>query len=165
MAKLTDAIIEHIFKNLGLYNHQVPVSICHDIFLTKEQISFFLEKELFAPVWACQTSINDKKLSIICTSFGYDERFVVVKLDGNPAYGLYLDYDAHDKYVNGFIATEIKSKAWIPTTIFLQATFLAGMEQLKDLTSKYDKASGLEELFLLLKEFIAYREAMNGDTE
>jgi hypothetical protein len=168
MAEITNAIVKHIFKNLGIFD-DVPISIKNETFLTSEQISYSSDDgEKTAPVWACQTSVEGKKLSMICTSLiipGEDhiddtENFVVVKLAGQPAYGCYLLSAGFGTFIEaGFIATELKPKTWIPTTTFLQATFLAGMEQLRDLTSKYDAISSPEELFTLLKEFIVYHES------
>ena len=102
--------------------------------------------------------------------FRSTENFVVIKLDGQPAYGCYLTSAPASGGIgilawDGFIATELKSKAWIPATTYIQATFLAGMEQLRDLTSKYDKSSNIDELFILLKEFIAYHELCFGEIE
>lgn len=168
MAEITNAIVKHIFKNLGIFN-DVPISICNEVFLTDKQISYSGDDgEKFALVWACQTSVEGKKLSMICTSLitpnendvDYIENFVLVKLEGQPAYGCYLIADETATYIDaGFIATELKPKTWIPTTTFLQATFLAGMEQLRDLTSKYDPIPNSEELFGLLKDFISYHES------
>lgn len=170
-SEITNAIVKHIFKNLGIFTeYPVAVSICHDSFLLDKKITFQVDNcELFAPVWACQTSVENKTLNIICTSLAIDheehvnntETFILVKLEGQPSYGCYLSSAGLGITVwDGFIAVELKTKSWIPTTTFLQATFLAGMEQLKDLSSKYDKSINIEELFTLLKSFIAYRESL-----
>jgi hypothetical protein len=166
MAEITNAIVKHIFKGLGLYGN-VPVSILHPTFKTDKLIDYTDEeyREKQAEVFACQTSIENDQLNIICVSFpdSYDydtENFVIVKLGNSPAYGCYLGSikaDGEMKASDGSIATEIRPGAWIPTTTFLQATFLAGMEQVKELTSKYEKAKNIEDLFKLLKEFITYQ--------
>lgn len=174
MAEITNAIVKHVFKNLGIFN-DVPISICDEVFLTDKQISYFGDDgDKFAPVWVCQTSVEGKKLSIICTSLvtpsedhiDDTENFVVVKLEGQPAYGCYLLSAGSGTFIeSGFIATELKPKTWVPTTTFLQATFLAGMEQLRDLTSKYDPVSNSEEFFTLLKDFITYHESFTSSEE
>lgn len=167
--EITNAIIKHIFTQLGLYD-TTAVSIHHKAFLTDKTIAYENDnyEKMSAKVYACQTEISSKKLSIISSELDESENFVVVKFDSNPAYGLYLcsEYPSEDiiatplVFQDGFLATQLKEKTWIPTTIYLQATFLAGMEQLRDLTSKYDKVKDIDVLFDLLKEFISYREAV-----
>ena len=168
---ITDAIVKHIFHNLGLFG-KVPVSIAQEAFLTDKQISYSDdEEEKQAEVFSCSTNVEGKKLSMISTSLialsedkldEITDSFVVIKLEGQPAYGCYLMMTSSQ---DGFIAAEIKPKVWIPTTVFLQATFLAGMEQLKNLISRYEKPSDhdVENLFTLLKEFIGYHEAFEGE--
>jgi hypothetical protein len=166
--ELTNAIVKHLFTGLGIYG-EVPVSLRHQLFLTDQQIAFDDEKgeAKMAPVWAGETKIENKKFSFIYTSLVMKdfptEDFLVVKLDDNPGYGCYAaaDLEASDILEDGFIAVQLKSQSWIPANIYLQATFLAGMEQLKDLASRYEKSSKMEEMFGLLKDFITYREGSN----
>lgn len=174
---LTNAIAEHIFANLGVFG-TVMTSITQDTFLTSKTIAYEpsfedqldAEKgnELIAKVFACQTSTGAKKLSLIYSPLKTSckkhiqsfEHFLLVKLEGSPAYGCYLlDCDLDEEKADGFIATELTPKNWIPTTTYIQATFLAGMEQLKDLFSQYKaiEAADLEELLISLKEFIAFQ--------
>lgn len=172
--ELTNAIVKHLFTGLGIYG-EVPVSLRHQLFLTDKQISFEDEGgEKMASVWAGETKLDSKKFSFIYTSLVMKdyptEDFLVVKLDDNPGYGCYAA--AEEERVgnlyrldmrDGFIATQLKSQSWIPANVYLQATFLAGMETLKDLASRYDKSSKMEEMFGLLKNFIAYRESIENE--
>jgi hypothetical protein len=176
--ELTNAIVKHLFTGLGIYG-EVPVSLRHQLFLTDQQIAFDDENDeaKMAPVWAGETKIENKKFSFIYTSLVMKdfptEDFLVVKLDDNPGYGCYAALvDLNDlaggfenklDVQDGFIAVQLKSQSWIPANIYLQATFLAGMEQLKDLASRYEKSSKLEEMFGLLKDFITYREGISND--
>jgi hypothetical protein len=172
--ELTNAIAKHLFTGLGIYGG-VPVSLRHQLFWTDHQIAFDDEKgeAKMATVWAGETKIENKKFSFIYTSLVMKdfpmEDFLVVKLDDNPGYGCYASAELvvnqfqlnEFNIQDGFIAVQLKSQSWIPANIYLQATFLAGMEQLKDLASRYEKSSKMEEMFGLLKDFITYREGSN----
>lgn len=147
------------------------MSIRHEAFLaedmpyTYETIDGAVSTD--APVFACHTKIDTKKFSIINASFKSPptsadqseefEDFIVVKLEGQPAYGCAL-IGSDNFYWSGFIAVEIKPKVWIPANVFIQATFLAGLEQLKELAGQYEKIDDLTEMYALLEEFIAFRE-------
>lgn len=174
--KLTDMIVQHIFSNLGVnrISNHLGASIMDKKFLTKHTIDFKdshgrAEK---AKVWACQTVVNNSKFRIMfsnleCDHSDYVEQdaVMVIKLDGCPTYGCSLIiWDSQD--VNcGFIACQIKDNAWMQATTYIQATFLAGMEQLKDLSSGYDKCDNTEDLITNIKEYIIYRETFIEDEE
>jgi hypothetical protein len=167
--ELTNAIIKYLYTGLGIYGTEVPVSLRHQLFKTDKQIAFEDESgSKGVPVWAGETKLDNKKFNFIYTSLTINEMtedFLVVKLDDNPGYGCYASLDILNQSTigDGFIAVQLKLNSWIPANVYLQATFLAGMEQLKDLASRYDKSSKVEEMFGLLKEFINYREKMENE--
>ena len=163
MPEITNAIAKHICTKLGLFE-TTKFSICHSSFLTDKSISYEEDKkEKHSAVYACQTLIEDKKFSFINTSISSKEEdgdiiehFLLIRLEGVSSYGIYLKVISD--LVDSFIATEIKSKSWIPATVYLQGTLLAGMEQLADLAFQYNRADNVDELFQMQKEFIEYRE-------
>lgn len=171
---LTDAIAEHILYYLGATNpFFAGNSITNEKFLTKHQIEFVDDQGITeqANIWSCETTINHSKFRMMCARFtcnhtkDEDEDIaVVIKLPDCPTYGL-MSTHSQGKSFDSFIACEIKEKTWVGTTTYIQATFLAGMEQLKELSVAYTKCESTEDLFTSLKEFINYRNSFDLEDE
>lgn len=170
--ELTDAIVKHILFNLGATTEVFERnSITNTRFLTDHQIEFDDEQGITEPayIWACETTINHSKFRMMCVIFDCQhtkdadkEVAVLVKLPDCPTYGIMASNSSG--YIDeAFIACEIKDKMWVKTTSYIQATFLAGMEQLKELSAAYEKCEKTDDLFLLLKEFIAYRTSFDSE--
>jgi hypothetical protein len=155
--QLTNQIVKHVLDNVGITDEK-QVSILQ--FLTDKTIQFDVEDgELAtAEVWACQTLVDNVRFRMMYSHLDGDMIFVS-KLDECPTYGCSLIIDNEITYnLDGFIGLKMNDQNWIPTTIFLQATFLAGMEQLKDLSGGYSKCSDHEDLLSDLKSFISFKE-------
>lgn len=169
---LTEEIAYHILANLGVFpsnfvdmgNTQV---LLDKQFILPEKLSFELEdgSVLKKNLYGAQVAVTDKKnLKILvadCTQEkDLPEFCIVTKLDDAPAFGVYLVYnkgmDPPLPDAEAMIAVNSDGKHWMPCTMYLQATFLAGMEQLRDIALGWKKCSNYKELhsqLLLLINF------------
>jgi hypothetical protein len=161
--ELTTAIVAHILCNLGILELR-QVSILSKEFLTDLHLQFQDEElDRQTNIWACETTINNSKLKIMCSYCDIDnkqetEAIVIIKLDNCPTYGCY--YTCTEMGAWSMLAFTIKDNVWIQTTTYIMATFLAGMETMRDLTVAYKKCKETNDLFKDLKNFIKYYESM-----
>lgn len=161
MKQLTNHIIKHIYNNLGLNRDlKMPVSIKNYSFLLEETIDFNDESgDLSAQVWGAQIEIENAKFKIIVTDLSeyFTEHAMLVKLDGCPTYACYLSEDLLTLQF-GDISFSLKEGQWLKSSIGIQATFLAGMENLRDVTGQWSNLKNTENLVNELKSYIKYLE-------
>lgn len=134
-------------------------------------------------VWGCQLSFLNQDIKImlgdcsIQSDDTYEYAMVVqptVKIGKEktthnlPAYGLYLVYthssemykeapSACDK--EALLACSVDNKEWMECSTFLQGTFLAAMEQLKEANLAWSKCTDYTQLFHQLSSLIKYHMA------
>jgi hypothetical protein len=165
-SNLTTAILAHLFSGFGVLDFGDHLSIRHLDFRTKHMIEFYddQDREEASLVYACQTTVNAATLKLlyvelVCNHSDYVDSDLILlsQLEGCPMYGCFLSCDDMREPTTGFIACKFKDN-WMPCSVYLQATFLAGMEQLRDLTGKYEPCKDLGKLPEELKSFIQYRE-------
>lgn len=138
---LTIQIIKHIMFNIGVIKSNKIKSILDKEFLLNEKIKFDIDQRILnKKIWGCQININDKNLKILVGDCSIDqdlpkEYCMIIHLTDSPIYGLYLSFD--DQNNCPLIACNI-NKEWMQCNVYLQATLLAAMEQVKDcgLTTK-----------------------------
>lgn len=174
---LMEEIIRHVFSNLGVVpslgiDLNKSSSIRDKDFLLSEVLTFVDEKgaEIKNSVWGCHILApqNSKGLTILlgdCTQYSDIPEFcLVVQLDGAPAYGLYLVYNdlKEDCLSDPLIGVSVNNKDWMPCDTYLQATFLAGMEQIRDLSLGRGKPSDYKSQFDLLQSFIKFHNLFYG---
>lgn len=155
--KLTNTIVEHIFNNLGIINQNlIKNSIINDAFKIDQKINYFNEnnEDKIANVYCCETTVNKSKFYLMATIFD-DDLFLISKLEDCPAYGCFGSIE-NKELKDSFIVCNLGDKSWIPTTIFIKATFLAGMEQLREVNRPFLRSESYNDYFKLLKEFIDY---------
>lgn len=157
---LTNQIVKHIFSNLGILEERVATLISDD-FLTDLKIEYenINEKLSTANIWATEAIANGVKIQLMASAFHMDndEFAIVIEIENCPTYGCYLE---NCKNMNSLIAFSVKNNAWIPTDIFTQATFLAGMEQLKDLTAEFSVCKNTKSLYEKLISFVNFRDEL-----
>ncbi len=150
-SNLTNEILGHIFTNLGLMAPR-KTSLKNDYFLLSETIDLEEnDKDKCLPIWGAQVPVAEGKFNLLLTEMkdhpGEQEYFLVSKMEDCPIYGCYilLESTVVDKNVpkHGEILFSLKDNAWLPTDTFLQATFLAGMEQLKELITPWQPTTDL----------------------
>ncbi len=158
--KLTNAIVEHIFTNLGFMDKR-PHSLLAEPLKTDEYIAVQEEEqEVRYPVYACETHITQTK--IVMAGVVFDDNIspdmaVVVNIEDCPTYGCYLSQD------EGLIAFTIKDNTWMDANTFLSATFLAGMENLRDVVHPYTQCKDTKAIHQALTTFLKYIDAKNED--
>ncbi len=177
---LAEQIAYHILANLGVLpadfvNHEVTKPIIDKQFVLPEKISLETQdgSVLRRNVYGCQVTIADTKefkmLLADCTeNKEFPEYCLLVQLKDAPAFGVYLMYtglseEPMDSEV--LIAVSNDKKHWIPCSTYLQATFLAGMEQIRDLGFGWMKCSNYQEQYQQLLSFIKFHHGFYGATD
>jgi len=155
---LTNQIVKHILTNLGILDSR-PVSLISDEFLTDLQIEYenIEDKQTIANVWATEALANNIKIQLAATKFEMDndEFAVIIEIENCPTYGCYFE---NENDINSLIAFSLKGNAWIPADIYTQATFLAGMEQLKDLTASFSLCKNPQLIYDKIIGFVNFRD-------
>ncbi len=159
---LTNEILLHIFSNLGIVT-PTKVTLQSNLFSLDDTIGLEIEDgEKRLKLWGAEVDVNSKKLKMLLTELtdrkDEKEYALVVKLDDCPAYGCYicLESTVIDKNVprHGLIFFSLEPGAWLATNIYLQASFLTGMEQLKDVLSTWTKTTEHEDMITEMKALI-----------
>lgn len=172
---LMEQIIRHVFSNLGIVpDNNVDLSFSSslrsDEFLLPEKLTFAgedEEAEIVNSLWGCQITLQNQTMRVLLGDCTQDPRIpefcVVVQLTDAPMYGMYL---AYNELVDGClpdpliaVATE---KNWMVCETYLQATFLAGMEQIRDLGFGWNKCTEYKSQFEMMNTLIKYHAVFYG---
>jgi hypothetical protein len=166
---LTEQIVQHILANLGVvptsYMSEKTSSIIDKQFLLPEKVSFEVEDDVVQKnVYGCQISITDTKefkmLLAECGTSELPEYCLLIQLKEAPTFGvsfLYGQLVEPPLDSEAMIAVSPDHKNWMPCNTYLQATFLAGMEQLRDLGFGWTKCANYQEQYQQLLSFIRFR--------
>lgn len=173
--KLTEQIVYHIFAHLGVLpstfvNRETTKSIIDKHFILPEKVS--LEKTngevLRKNVYGCQVRLSDKEFKMLladCTETeGWPEYCLLVQLKDAPAFGAYLIYTGSDDDVDpeSLIAVSPDKEHWMPCSTYLQATFLAGMEQVRDSGFSWEPCKDYKAQYQQLLSFIKFHHGFYG---
>jgi hypothetical protein len=171
--KLTEHIAYHVLANLGVLpstftNIDETKRVNDKQFMLAEKISFETEEGqlLHKNIFGCQVLVADKKefkmLLADCTQEKDVPEFALIaQLKDAPAFCVYLVFNQlveDPPEAEAMIAVNPDKKHWIPCTTYLQATFLAGMEQLRDLAFGWSKCKDYKELHTQLLSFIKFHD-------
>ena len=172
MNALTFEIVKHIFENLGVSNKKLNL----DSFKSLKDKEFLLNKSLTLvndqeevknKVWGCQQSFGSQLMTMLLADLSIDNDCaygLIVQLKDSPAYGLYFNLD--DKvFDETVISCTINNKDWIICNTHLQATFLAAMEQIKEVGLSWRKAEDYNEQYDLMISFIKNYDSLFGDVD
>lgn len=155
--RLTNSILLHIFDNLGITSTN-RVSLLSKSFQLSDTIRLENEDGNFEDIYlyGAQISIDKSKFKILCGNFSNQakELVLICKLDNCPTYACYLSIE-HEPY-EGMIAFALKEKAWLVSNTYIQATFLAGMENLKEVGAVWNQIEKYYDLVDEIKSFIEY---------
>ena len=169
---LREEIVKHIFANLGVVsssfvNLKLSKSLNSDEFVLKHTLTFEDDngQSVRNKVWGCQISADVQEIKILlgdCSQYeNVPEYAVIVQLKNAPAYGVYLicnpEVDAE-----ALIACTLNFKDWMECNTYLQSTFLAGMEQMRDLGLAWNKCTDCDSQFKLLQDFIKFHSKVWG---
>lgn len=162
---LTNAIIEHIYSNLGLLDERTS-SLTASKFATSHTIKLEEEggEESENKVYACQSTYNNTKIIMGATSISDingEEIIVVIKIEGCPTYACTLIQNGRGEIQSSDICFSLQKDQWISADTFIQASFLAGMEQFRDITASFIECENSKEIYQLIVSFIKYLDKLN----
>lgn len=163
---LREEIIKHIFANLGIIASDYVVlnkasSLMSKEFLLNQTLSFEDDDgaTIRNKIWGCQISASNQEVKILlgdCSQYSDVPEFaLIIQLKNAPAYGIYLVCADHVDS-EGLIACTLNSKDWLECSVYLQATFLAGMEQTKEVGLSWRKCVDYDSQYKLLQSFIKF---------
>jgi hypothetical protein len=178
--KLTEQIAYHILANLGVLpsafvNKEQTQCIINKQYLLPDRVIFETEdgEKIAKNVYGCQISIaNSKDFKLLladCTQEkDVPEYCLAIQLKDSPAYGVYLIFNQlvdDPPEPEALIGVSPDKKNWMPCTTYLQATFLAGMEQLRDLSFGWTKCTDYKPLYEQLLSFIKFHDNYFGGSD
>lgn len=171
---LTEQIAYHIFASLGV----LPASFINSDNLKSLNDNQFIIKEKFVfegenishNIYVCEIKTTDSiELKIMLGDCTQDEKVpefcLLVHLKDSPAYGLYLVFNKlsdDPPEAEAMIAVNM-DKGWMLCDTYLQATFLAGMERIKDLGRNWTKCLDYKDQHKLLISFIKFHDDFFGE--
>jgi hypothetical protein len=173
--ELMEAIIKHVFSNLAIIpsffvDFERSKSLMTQEFQIPKKISFEMDDSTNVEnnVWACQFSVGQQELKILlgdCSrdkfeNSEYTEYCLLIQMKDSPTYGLYLSFLNKD---DNMIACSLDGSGWMECQTYLQATFLAGMEQIKDMGCPWSKCADYQKQFDLMLSFIKFHDAFSEE--
>jgi hypothetical protein len=172
--QLRAEIVRHVFANFGVIpseyvNREKSKSLMMKDYLLPESLSFEDEDGIISEqkIWGCQLSADIQEIKILlsdCTQDDDSPEFcLLIQLKNAPAYGLYLTYkESFDTNVGAacMLAYSMDTKSWLECSTFLQATFLAGMEQIRETGFAWNKATSYQPQYQALLSFVKYHSTI-----
>lgn len=169
--ELMGSIIKHIMANLAIIsstfvNLDKSKSLMTKEYLLTNKLSF--QNENFETVnnniWGCQISTGEQELKFLLGDCGSQDQnlleyCLIVQLKNSPAYGLYIVYDNYINEISNdecLIAVTLNNKDWLSCSTYLQATFLAGMEQVREAGLNWSKCVYYKTQYELMLSFIKH---------
>lgn len=164
MSALTHEIVNHIFQRLGILNrnlHHAYISILDNEFLLDKKICLLndREEEIHNNMWSCKLKVEEKEFRILLADCSVDEEkeyALIISLQDSPIYGCYLSSDRESSLIANLL-----NEVWGESTIYVQASFLTGMEQIKDLSMPWIFNDKTNDLYDHLVSFIKYHNEVN----
>jgi hypothetical protein len=150
--RLTKEIISHIFSHFGINTTGSTKSLNSPEFLLPEKLKIQEDDKIFNyNIWGYQLAI-DQEITFLLVECS-KEFALFISMKDHPSYGLYFSDQP-------LIACSLNGKDWMICNLYLQATFLAGMEQLRELNYPGKKATNYQEQYQSLLSFIEYRDSL-----
>ncbi len=161
MSKLTQEIVKHIFSKLGVGNdlYVMYSSIMDPNFLLEKTICLVNneDEEVNNSMWSCKLSVENKEFRLLLadlSTLGEKEYGLIVSLQDSPEYGCYFSITDPD---SSFIGTLVNG-FWIQSNVYIQSSFLTGMEQISDLAVPWKPNDNIDDLYEKLVEFTKYHD-------
>ncbi len=166
---LLEEVVKHVFANFGVIpsyfvNRNKSKTLIASEYLLPDKISFDLDDQVVRKnVWGCQISADTQELKVLLSDCSQEkgilEFAMVVQLKGAPSYGLYI-VCGDGIEPEPLLACSLNGKEWMECNTYLQATFLAGMEQVRDLGLHWNKCNNYEGQYEAMMSFIKYHTAL-----
>lgn len=161
MKPLTQEIVKHIFSKLGVGSnlHLAYSSIMDDNFLLEKKLCLVNDEDedVNNNMWSGKITVEEKDFRLLladCSALDEKEYALIISLEDSPEYGCYFSITDPE---SSFIACRLNG-FWVQATVYMQATFLAGMEQVKDLSTPWQSNNKTEDLYQKLVEFIKHHD-------
>lgn len=166
-------IVKHIFANFGVIpsNHvsEKTQSLISKDYLLSEKLSFEDDDNIISEnkIWGCQLSADIQEIKILLADCTQEENApeycLLVQLKNAPAYGIYLTFnESFGPQTDSacMIAYSLDLKLWMECSTFLQATFLSGMEQIRETGFAWSKVINYQPQYQALISFIKYHSSI-----
>lgn len=177
--QLAEQIAYHILANLGILpasfvNKDLTMSIKDKQFLLPEKITFDMDGDTFHKnIYGCQVMVADgKDFKILLGDCTQDkllpEYCLLAQLKDSPTFSVYLIFTQLAETPTDpevLIAVSTDGKHWMPCTTYLQATFLAGMEQIRDINHGWTKCEDYQSQHQQLLSFIKFHHSVYGEPD
>lgn len=169
--KLTDQIIRHVYHNLGLDNKsKKKFSLLNNDYLLNKKVKF---EDSNQNIWGIQFEIERNNFLQVavadCSQNNFPEYAIVVALEGVPSYASYLAYEelaSEDLEVErSMIACKIGNNPWAEASIYMQGSFLCGMERIRDLAAPFSKLKNESIVDQLISFIEFYQDRMDLENE
>lgn len=174
--ELTQQIVHHIFCGLGIapnsfFKNSKFESIKSKKYLLSEKLSFSNENEenIKNNIWGTQLFVENNNLKILVADCTTDpdvlEYAALIHLEENPTYGIYLNYNMLDEIneVYPLISVSLDGVNWMNCNTYLQATFLAAMENVKNIQFNWGLIDNYKKEYDSLLSFIKFYDKFYED--
>lgn len=168
---LMESIVNHIFANLAVIpstfvNLDKTKSLFSKEFIVNDKLTFSTdEKQVENKIWGCQISADKQEVIFLLGDCSLDKEYpeycLIVQLKNAPAYGIYLATNTKNSVP--LIACSLNNKEWMECQTYLQATFLAAMEQIRESGLNWNKCSNYKDQYKLMLSFIDFHDSIYGD--
>lgn len=160
--KLTYEIINHIFRRLGVINSNLQdsyFSIKDSYFLASKKICLIDEEnnEINNDIWSVDLNLDNNKIKILlsnCSIYNTLEYCLIMSVPDAPVYGIYFNLEDPESCAISYNLNE----TWMLANEYVQATFLAGMEQIKDLNLTANFQPNIDDLYFKMISFLKFIE-------
>lgn len=168
--QLTHSIAHHILASLLIVSSDF---INFDKTKSLSSKEYLLDKKLILEedgssfqnnIWGCQISTSEQGIKLLvanCSTSSGEEYCLIVSSSNLPVYGVYLANSDLDNNNSLISVSADDGKSWMVCKTYLQATFLAGMEQIKDIALRWNKCQDYEKEFEMIKSFLNHREQIS----
>lgn len=173
---LLKEIVSHVMANFGVIpsifvDHEKTNSLMDPAYLISEKILFEEEgRQYQGKIWGCQLSVAQTEVKVLLgectTNLEFPQFALVLQSKDAPVYGLYLCYNDlsnHPLDSEPDLSVSLNNKDWMDCNTFLQATFLAATEQVRELQLPWKKCIEYKEMHKALLSFMNYHDGKIGD--
>lgn len=172
--QLLESIIRHVFANLAIIpsdfvNLDKTKSLKSKEYLLDQRLTFEgSDDKRHGQVWGCQFSSEQQEVKMLlgnCTQEdNITEYCLIVSLKEAPAFGLYW-VQSEEVDNEPLIACTVDGKVWLECNTFLQANFLAGMEQIRETGLAWNKCQNYSAEFEKMVSFISFHQTVYGGSD
>lgn len=136
MKEQVEAVIVKYIVDKLISSNEFSTPLVSNSFILNKKLNIFEDENSW--LYGASTTISDIKTNIFCLSQELNKDYLIIIFQATnlPTYALY--YDNESNYYKLFCKTNISS--WMNSNTLLQATFLAGMEQINNSHLYYELA-------------------------